>query len=215
VGDPVDRERKFDSVGTAMPGVEVRVAGEDGSWLPPGEIGEICVGPDESGRYQTMVGYWGDEEASAVALEGGFTHTGDVGYLDEDGFLFLVDRKKDVVFVGGWSVFPVEVENVLRDHPAVEFAAVVGVPDDRLGEIPKAYVQLRPDHQAGEAELIEYAKSRLASYKCPRQVGFVESMPRNALGKILKRKLRDLDAPETTDHVGASSSRGAAAVKER
>ena len=190
VSDPPGAGGGDDSVGTPLAGVAVRVLADDGTPLPPGEIGEIAIGSDGTGRYTTMKGYWRNPEATAEAMPGGFTKTGDVGYLDEHGGLHLSDRKKDMIFAGGWTIFPGEVERVLLEHPAVEHAAVVGVPDARLGEVPRAYVQLHRGAIADAAELIRFCRSRLAHYKAPREVEFVESMPRNALGKIVKRELR-------------------------
>jgi long-chain acyl-CoA synthetase len=122
-------------------------------------------------------------------MAGGWFHTGDLGYVDEDGFFFVVDRKKDMIIRGGENVYPREVEDVIYTHPAVAEAAVVGVPDDRLGQEVKAVVALRPGHQVDEAELIAYVRERVASYKYPRSIEFREHLPMNATGKILKREL--------------------------
>jgi long-chain acyl-CoA synthetase len=179
-------ERRVYSVGRPVYGVEVQVWDREGRPQPPGRdgIGEIVVR-----GFNVMRGYHGHPEATAAAMAGGWFHTGDLGYLDEDGFLFVVDRLKDLVIRGGYNVYPREVEDVLYTHPAVAAAAVVGVPDARLGEEVKAFVVRRPGAEVTETELVEYARERLASYKYPRSVEFRDSLPLNATGKILKRAL--------------------------
>jgi long-chain acyl-CoA synthetase len=182
----VERRRVY-SVGTPIWGVEVRVAGEDGAALPAGRdhIGEVLIH-----GHCVMKGYHRNPEATAEALEGGWLHTGDMGYRDTDGYLFIVDRKKDLVIRGGMNVYPREVEEVLFAHPAVAEAAVIGVPDARLGEEVVAVVSLQPDRTASEEELIAYCRERLAAYKYPRQVRFVETLPLGATGKVDKVRLR-------------------------
>ncbi|TAK34143.1 MAG: hypothetical protein EPO21_10570 [Chloroflexota bacterium] len=193
--DPVDRERKFDSIGTVLPHMRVKIVDDDDNEVPTGTVGEICSGPHTDGPYagvyKPLKEYWRMPEATAEALKDGFLHWGDLGYLDEDGYLYIVDRKKDMIIRGGNNVYPKELELVLYEDPRVLECAVVGVPHDRLGEVPKAYIQLRPGTQATEQEFIEMIRERLAKFKALEYVEFVEDWPRNSLGKILKRELRD------------------------
>jgi long-chain acyl-CoA synthetase len=179
-------ERRIYSVGKPIYGVEVQVWDAEGRVLPPGreQVGELVVR-----GVNVMRGYHGHPEATAEAMAGGWFHTGDLGYVDEDGFFFVVDRKKDLIIRGGYNVYPREVEDVLYTHPAVAEAAVIGVPDERLGQEIKAVVALRPGGKADEDELIAYVRERVASYKYPRAVEFREHLPMNAAGKILKREL--------------------------
>jgi long-chain acyl-CoA synthetase len=138
-----------------------------------------------------MQGYLNMPEETAKALRGGWYHTGDVGYLDEDGFLYIVDRKKDMIITGGENVYSTEVENALYTHPAVLEAAVIGVPDDKWGEVVMAVVTLKPTEQATAEELMEHCRALIARYKVPKIVNFVEALPKNATGKMIKRVLRD------------------------
>jgi long-chain acyl-CoA synthetase len=165
---------------------EVKVLGPDDQELPRGEIGEICArGP------MVMKGYWKQPEATAEALRNGWMHTGDAGYMDEDGYIFLVDRTKDMIVTGGENVYSVEVEAALYDHPAVLEAAVVGVPDEQWGESVHAVIYLRDGKQASEEELIHHCHKLIANYKCPKSVSFADGeLPKSAAGKILKRELR-------------------------
>ena len=137
-----------------------------------------------------MKGYYNKPEATAEAFKNGWFHTGDLGYADEDGFFFIVDRKKDLVIRGGYNVYPREVEEVLYEHPAVAEAAVIGRPDPKLGEEVLAFVALKPGASADEAEIVAFAKERLAAYKYPREVRIVDELPKGATGKILKKELR-------------------------
>ncbi|MFC4011163.1 class I adenylate-forming enzyme family protein [Nonomuraea purpurea] len=173
------------SAGGVLPGVELRVAGDDGEPLPTGEPGEILARAP-----QTMAGYWNRPEATAVALSGGWLHTGDVGYLDEDGYLFLVDRKKDMIVTGGSNVYAREVEEVLLALPGVREAAVVGLPHRVWGEAVTA-VLVADGSPRAEEEIIADCRARLAGYRVPKRVVWVEELPRNAYGKVLKRRLRD------------------------
>jgi long-chain acyl-CoA synthetase len=184
--NPSADERRVYSIGKPIWGVEVEIRDDTGNVLPPGRdhVGELVVR-----GVNVMRGYRGDPTATAAAVVDGWLRTGDLGYVDDDGFFFIVDRKKDLIIRGGYNVYPREVEDVLYRHPAVAEAAVVGVPDDRLGQEVKAVVVLRQDRQATADELIEYVKERLASYKYPRSVEFRESMPKNAANKIVKREL--------------------------
>jgi long-chain acyl-CoA synthetase len=184
--NPSAEERRVYSVGKPVYGVEVEEWDREGRALPPGRdhVGEIVVR-----GFNVMRGYHGRPEATAAATAGGWFHTGDLGHLDEDGFLFVVDRLKDLVIRGGENVYPREVEDVLYTHPAVAEAAVVGVPDPRLGQEVKAFVTLRPGARVAEEELVAFTRERLAPYKYPRSVEFRDTLPLNAAGKILKRAL--------------------------
>jgi long-chain acyl-CoA synthetase len=179
-------ERRVYSVGKPIYGVEVQVWDAEGRARPPGRehVGELVVR-----GVNVMRGYHGQPAATAEAMAGGWFHTGDLGYIDVDGFVFVVDRKKELIIRGGYNVYPREVEDVLYTHPAVAEAAVVGVPDERLGQEVKAFVALRPGQRATEEELIGHVRERVASYKYPRSVEFREHLPMNATGKILKREL--------------------------
>jgi long-chain acyl-CoA synthetase len=180
-------ERKVYSAGKPIWGTSVQIWDDDEHPLPPGagHVGEIVLR-----GANIMIGYHNNPEATAKAFAGGWFHTGDVGYLDEDGFLFIVDRIKDLIIRGGYNVYPREVEEVLYAHPAVAEAAVVGVPDPKLGEEVRAIVAVKPGQSVTEAELIEFVKERAAAYKYPRTVEFRDSLPKNATGKILKKELR-------------------------
>jgi fatty-acyl-CoA synthase len=165
---------------------DVRVAGPDQAEVKPGERGEILVsGPN------VMPGYWGRPEATAAALRGGWLHSGDVGRADADGYVYVVDRIKDMIISGGENVYPAEVENALLGHPAVADCGVIGVPDATWGEVGRAIVVLRPGAAVTEAELLGYLNGRLARYKIPRSVRFASALPRTATGKILKKQLRE------------------------
>lgn len=180
-------QRKLLSVGKPIWGVEVRVVDPDGNPLPPGEdnVGEIVVR-----GHNVMKGYYKRPEATAKAMKAGWFRTGDLGYHDADGYLFVVDRLKDLVIRGGYNVYPREVEEVLYEHADVVEAAVLGRPDDRLGEEVVAFVALRPGAAVGPAELTAHCRERLAAYKYPRDIQVMEALPKGATGKILKRELR-------------------------
>jgi len=184
--NPSADERRVYSIGKPIWGVEVQIRDDAGHVLPPGpdHIGELVVR-----GVNVMRGYRRDPAATARVVVDGWLHTGDLGYVDGDGFFFVVDRKDDLIIRGGYNVYPREVEDVLYKHPAVAEAAVVGVPDDRLGQEVKAVVVVRSGHRVTGAELTEYVRERLASYKYPRSVEFRESLPKNAANKILKRGL--------------------------
>jgi long-chain acyl-CoA synthetase len=178
------------SVGRPFPGMAMRLVDPDTlDEVAPGETGEIQVRGS-----QVMVGYWEQPGATAEALlPGGWLRTGDAGYLDPDGYLYLRDRLKDMIISGGENVYPVEVENVLAGHPGIAEVAVVGVPHERWGEIPKAFVVQRAEagtDAVSADEIIAFARERLAGYKCPTSVEFLDALPRNAAGKVLKRDLR-------------------------
>ncbi len=183
---PVDPASGALSVGVPIFNTVVDVIDEDGNNVEPGQIGEfVTTGP------QVVVGYWNKPEETEHALPGGSLHTGDVGFMDADGWYYVVDRKKDMIIASGYKVWPREVEDVLYGHPAVREAAVIGVPDDYRGETVKAFVSLRPGESATEAELIAFCKERMAAYKYPRSVELVDELPKTVTGKILRRELRN------------------------
>lgn len=183
-------ERREGSCGRAIPGVEIAILDPDGERpLPPGESGEICVrGPN------VMAGYHNMPEETARALRGGWLHTGDIGYLDEDGFLFVIDRVKDMIIRGGLNVYPRDVEEALFSHPAVADVAVVGVPDAVYGEEVEAFVVKSYGTEVTQDELLTFARGRLAKYKSPKRITFMGDLPKNQVGKVLKRALREIAA---------------------
>jgi long-chain acyl-CoA synthetase len=180
-------ERRVGSIGKRMWGIEVRIVDGGNLVLPPGpeNVGEIVLR-----GHDVMKGYRGKPDATAEVMRGGWFHTGDLGYRDEDGFFYLVDRKKDLVIRGGFNVYPREIEEVLHAHPAVLEAAVLGRPDARLGEEVVAFVTLEPGSTVTPGELIDFCKERLAAYKYPREVIVVDRMPKGGSGKVLKDELR-------------------------
>jgi long-chain acyl-CoA synthetase len=181
-------DKKVLSIGKPMWGVKMRVCDQSGELLPAGRehVGEIHIK-----GHNVMKGYLGRPEATAETLRDGWLHTGDLGYMDEEGFYFIVDRAKDLVIRGGFNVYPREIEEVLYAHPAVLEAAVIGKPDERLGEEVVAVVALRPGTSATAEEIIGYTKERLAAYKYPREIRFLDELPKGPSGKILKAALRD------------------------
>ena len=183
---PVDEASGALSVGVPVYDTVVQIVDDNGDDLPVGEIGElVTTGP------QVVAGYWNKPEETAKALPGGSLHTGDVGYMDDQGWFYIVDRKKDQINAGGYKVWPREVEDVLYEHEAVREAAVVGVPDQYRGETVKAFVSLRPGKTVSEADLIAFTKQRMAAYKYPRQIEFLDEVPKTVTGKVLRRELRD------------------------
>ncbi|HEX6657972.1 MAG TPA: long-chain fatty acid--CoA ligase [Ilumatobacter sp.] len=175
---------RLGSVGRVLVGEEVRLVGADGEDVPAGDAGEIWVrGPN------VFQGYWHDPEATARVLRNGWLRTGDIATTDDDGYLYLVDRAKDLIIVSGFNVYPAEVEEVLAEHPAVADVAVIGVPHPHQGEAVKAYVVRAPGVDVDEDALIEHCTAFLARYKCPSKVIFVDHLPRNASGKVLRREL--------------------------
>jgi long-chain acyl-CoA synthetase len=183
---PVDPNSGALSVGVPIYNTVVRILGEHGRELPPGEIGEIATrGP------QVVPGYWGKPDATAESIPGGELRTGDVGFMDAQGWFYLVDRKKDMINAAGYKVWPREVEDVLYGHPAVREVAVVGVPDPYRGETVKAFVSFKPGASATPEELIAWSKERMAAYKYPRSVEVVGELPKTTTGKILRRELRE------------------------
>ncbi len=197
---PVDPASGTLAVGVPGPDTVVRIVGDDGRPVPFGTHGEITVrGP------QVVPGYWGRPEESAAAFPGGELLTGDIGFMDADGWLYVVDRKKDMINASGFKVWPREVEDVLYSHPAVREAAVVGVPDSYRGESVKAYVSLRPDAAAGPDELAGHCKERLAAYKYPREIEILAELPKTTSGKILRRELRSRGGSGEASGTGAVS----------
>jgi long-chain acyl-CoA synthetase len=184
-----DRERKAGSIGTPIEGVEMQVWDDDGREVPQGEVGEIVIR-----GHNIMKGYLNRPEATAEAIDAeGWFRSGDMARMDEDGYFFIVDRKKDLIIRGGYNVYPREVEEVLYEHPAVQEAAVVAVPDEKLGEEVGAAVVLMKGESLDAAELKSYVKEQLAAYKYPRKVWFVDELPKGPTGKILKR---EIEVPE-------------------
>jgi long-chain acyl-CoA synthetase len=201
-------QRKVGSVGLALPGCEIVVRDDDDHELPAGADGEICVRSPG-----VMSGYWHAPEVTAETLKGGWLHTGDIGHLDEDGYLYVVDRKKDLIIRGGFNVYPRDIEDVLLAHPAVGMAGVVGRPDARLGEEVVAFVSLRPGASATVDELTEHAKGRLAANKYPREIRVVPEVPLTSVGKLDRKRLRALVRPVSdagSSGAGVAGSSGAA-----
>lgn len=192
MANPFKGQHKLGSVGVPFPDVDVKIVSlEHGGELPPGEQGEIVV------RSPTlMLGYFRRPEATAEALRDGWLFTGDIGAIDEDGYLYVTDRKKDLIIVGGFNVFPREVEEVLAQHPKVREGAVVGVPDDYAGERVKAFVVLRDGEQATAEEIIAFLRERLTRYKLPSAVEFRAELPKSMIGKVLRRALREEPATQ-------------------
>ncbi len=183
---PGDALRKLGSAGQPLLPTAIRVVAPDGSECAPGAVGEIIV------RGPTVTpGYLGRPDATAAALRDGWLHTGDLGYMDAEGYLYVVDRRDDLIISGGENVYPAEVEAVLLAHPAVAEAAVVGRADARWGQVVRAVVVRRPGQTADAAALIAFCGERLARYKVPAVVDFATSLPRNGAGKLLRRALRD------------------------
>ncbi len=180
------RERIMKSAGKDMWQNEVRVVDEDDKDIMPGEIGEVIGrGPNN------MIGYWKLPEATAAALKGGWLRTGDLGTVDEEGFIYIVDRKKDMIVSGAENIYPAEIENVLMSHPAIVEAAVIGVPHESWGESVKAIIALKSGGEATEDDIVSHCREHLAGYKIPRSIDFVDALPRNPSGKVLKTKLRE------------------------
>jgi fatty-acyl-CoA synthase len=185
--DHVEGHERMRSAGKALPGIELAILDPEGKRLPPGEVGEIAT---RSGS--NMVGYWNLPDATARTIgRDGWLRTGDAGYMDKDGYLYIQDRIKDMIISGGENIYPAEVESAICDHPDVAEAAVVGVPDETWGEAVKAIVVLKPGKQATASDIINFTRTRIAGFKTPKSVDFINALPRNASGKILRRNLRD------------------------
>ncbi len=177
---------KLRSCGIAGGGAEVKIVDDEGNTLPPHEVGEILL---RSGAI--MKGYWNRPDATQSSVQDGWMSTGDAGYLDEEGYVFIFDRVKDMIVSGGENIYPAEVENALFAHPAIADVAVIGVPDEKWGEAVKAIVVLKPGESATEDDIRAFARERIAGYKVPKSVEFVEVLPRNPSGKVLRRQLRE------------------------
>jgi acyl-CoA synthetase (AMP-forming)/AMP-acid ligase II len=192
---PEDQLRRPGSCGTAVPGQEIRLAAPDGTEVADGMPGEFMV------RNTWLAEYYKRPDATGRSLHNGYFSVGDIAYRDGDGYYYICDRQVDMIISGGANIYPAEVEAVLHAHPAVMDVAVIGVPDDQWGESVKAVVQLRPGAQATADELISFTASRLAGYKKPKSIDFVDDMPRDAAGKLLKRKIREPYWAATGRHI--------------
>jgi long-chain acyl-CoA synthetase len=181
----LDRERKPGPVGLPVWGVQVRIVDPNDNDVPQGELGEIVIK-----GHNIMKGYYKRPEATEETMRNGWFHSGDIGRVDEDGYIYITDRVKDLIIRGGFNVYPREVEEVMMTHPAVSLAAVLGTPHEALGEEVKAFVILKDGQLVTEEELIAWCKENMAAYKYPRQIEFRQSLPMTATGKILKRELR-------------------------
>src|SRR5688572_3517635 len=184
--NPPDRRRRPGSCGLPI-GNEMKVVDEEDRDVPDGELGEIVLRGEN-----ILKGYYKNDLATAEAFRNGWFHTGDIGYRDADGYFFIVDRKSDMIIRGGENIYPREIDEVLYQHPAVSAAAVIGVPDELYGEEVAAVVVLKPDAKTSEQEVIDFCKARLADYKCPKTVRFVEDIPKGPTGKLLKRELQQM-----------------------
>lgn len=185
------------SCGRPLPGAELKVVDDSGQEVAAGETGELLIRSST-----TMMGYWNQPEKTAETLIEGWLHTGDAGYVDEEGFFYIRDRVKDMIVSGGENIYPAEIENVLFSHPGIQDVAVIAVPDDKFGEAALAVCVLKPDTQASSDELIAFCRERLASYKTPRRYDFVNEIPRNPSGKVLKRVIREPYWQNTERRVG-------------
>jgi long-chain acyl-CoA synthetase len=188
-----DKERKAGSIGTPIEGVEMRVVDEDDEPVAQGEVGEIAIR-----GHNVMKGYWQRPDATEEAMRGGWFHSGDMARIDEDGYFYIVDRKKDLIIRGGYNVYPREVEEVLYEHPKIREAAVVGVPHDEWGEEIGAAVVLHEGEELAPEAVSAYVKERIAAYKYPRLVWFIEDLPKGPTGKILKREIEPPTPSEPT-----------------
>jgi acyl-CoA synthetase (AMP-forming)/AMP-acid ligase II len=176
---------KLSSVGRPCPGNEVKIVGHDGELLSACQVGQICIKTPAN-----FIEYWHQPEATGQALVDGWLHMPDAGYLDNDGYVFVLDRLDDAIIVAGQNIYPAEIEMALAEHPAVADSAVIGVPDQRWGQAVKAVIVLRRDQQATARELMRFLRGRIADFKIPTQYDFVDRLPRNPTGKVLRRMLR-------------------------
>jgi len=189
--NPLHGVAKHGSIGLPVPGTDAKIVDMEvgGPPLPPGKLGELVVrGP------QVMVGYYSRPDETADVLRNGWLYTGDIAYMDEDGYFFIVDRKKDLIISAGYNIYPREIDEVLHQHPKVQEAVAVGVPCDARGEVVKVFVVPRPGEKPAKSEIIAFCRQKLASYKVPRQVEFRESLPKTMVGKVLRRALRAEEA---------------------
>ena len=181
-----DRPKVVGSVGIPLPGFTVKILDDDHNEMPIGELGEICVrGPN------VMKGYYRLPELTAETVRDGWLHTGDIGRVDAEGNVYVVDRKKDMIIRGGLNVYPRDIEEVLFEHPAIAEAAVIGRPDPEYGEEVIAFVVLRPGVNAAAEEILAFCRERLAKYKTPKEIYFIASLPKSGVGKVVRRELRD------------------------
>jgi long-chain acyl-CoA synthetase len=186
--NPLEKQ-KDKSVGPAMPGYEIKVVDENMMELPRGEVGEIIIRGDN-----VMQGYLGRPEATAETIINGWLLTGDMGYMDEEGYLYIVDRKKDLIISKGINIYPREIEEEIDRFPGVNVSAVIGIPDEKNGEVPVAYVELEDEVSAESFDMTglkKHLRERLANYKIPRQIHLIDELPKNATGKVLKRVLKE------------------------
>ncbi len=186
LGEGLEAENRLLSCGRPVPTASIKIVDENAQEVSPGEIGEIVVQST-----QMMIGYWKAPELTNETIIDGWIHTRDMGYIDEQGYLFLVDRKSDMIISGGFNVYPREVEEVLYEHPAVKEAAVIGVPDEKWVEAVKAVVVLNENQKPSEEEIIQFCQERLASYKKPTSVEFIDELPKSTVGKVVRRVLRE------------------------
>jgi long-chain acyl-CoA synthetase len=187
---PSEQFAKGSSVGRVNPGVELKLVDDKGEKVPVGEAGEILVRSGPPGSCLTMRGYYNNPAATAEAIENGWVKTGDLGRFDAEGYLYIVDRKKDMVLSGGYNIYSKEVEAAIMGLPEVHDVAVVGVPDAVYGEAVAAFVEMHPGQSVAAERIIEHCRETIASYKKPRYVRFVQALPRNSTGKVLKYELR-------------------------
>ena len=183
--NPVDGKRKIGSIGKPLPGQQIKILDDDGAELPAGEVGELCVGGGN-----VMKGYLRKPEANAETLRGGWLRTGDMAYMDDEGYFFIVDRKKEMIIRGGENIYPKEIDNLLFSHPKILEAAVVGVDDEIMGEEVKAFVVTKPGETMTENDVRAFCKENLASFKVPRYVEFIDELPKNIIGKTMKKQLK-------------------------
>jgi long-chain acyl-CoA synthetase len=192
------------TVGCPVPDTDFKIVDTESGQqeVLPGEVGEVIIkGP------QVMMGYYKKPEDTAKALKDGWIYTGDLGFFDEDGYLSIVDRKKDMVIASGYNIYPVEIDNVLFDHPKIAEACVVGVPDKYRGETLKAFIVPKEGESLSEEEVIAYCRERLAAYKVPTTIEFLRELPKTTIGKILRRELRDQEIRKSQDEAGAEGGR--------
>ncbi len=187
ITNPYVGRKKDGSIGVPYPDADIKIVDiNTGEELPPGERGEIVMRSP-----LVMKGYWNDPEETAKVLKDGWLYTGDIAYRDEDGYIFIVDRSKDIIISGGYNIYPRDIDETLLVHPQVKDVITVGIPDDYHGEIVKSFVQLVENATVTPEELIAYCKERLAAYKVPRRIEFRPQLPRTGVGKALRRLLRD------------------------
>ncbi|OJJ19608.1 AMP-dependent synthetase [marine bacterium AO1-C] len=182
----LSNEARLKAAGRPLPGVETKIIDLKGAQVPANHIGEICIKSPAR-----MIGYWNRDEATKETLNNGWIRTGDAGYQDEEGYIFVCDRVKDMIIYSGENLFPAEIEAALSEHEAVEEVAVIGVPSEQWGEIPKAFIVQKPGHTLKKKEIRAFAKEQMADFKVPRSFEFIDTLPRNPSGKVLKRVLRE------------------------